>query len=192
MTLPNEKRMALEAKTFFLKNRGQAVVEAIEAGIPASMLWSVCDAVALSTHTTQRTVDLMKRIKPGFVAAVADAYDRLPYPTNRLAMRSAGWMIVEAFEIPDQGRTPISLITAAVTVTNRLLDTGYLVLPEGEAFEASALALIDDFNAAAAHAATSEIYARAIPSGQRLAKKMLSSFNRFGFYRGIDAEAKAS
>lgn len=181
----NEKRMALEAKTFFLKNRSAAVVETIEEGIPPCMLWSVCDAVKESLHTSERTRELMKRIMPGFEVATAHAFDRLPSPINRLSLRAAGWMIVDAFEVPDQGRTPASLITAAVTVTNTLIDSGFLVLPQGDAFETSAMALIEDFNAAASHPETSDVFARAVPSGKRLAKKMIGHFHRYGFYRGV-------
>lgn len=182
----NEKRMALEAKTFFLRNRGKNVVEAIEEGIPPIMLWSVCDAINAGSATSDRTKALMERIRPGFEVAAADAFNVLPAPLNTQAVKAAGWMVVDAFEIPAHGRKPASLITAAVTVTNTLLDSGFLVLPVGHAFEASVTALIDDFNDAAAYPATADIFARAVPSGQRLAKKMLNSFNRFGFYRGMD------
>lgn len=188
----NEKRMALEAKTFFLKNRSAAMVEMIESGIPPSMLWSVTDAVELSPYTSERTRELMASIKPGFAAALADTFGMLPHDKRRVALRATGWLVIDAFEVPDQGRTPIALITAAVTVTNKLIDSGYLVLPTGDAFEKSAIALIDDFNAAAADPATSDVFERAVPSGKRLAAKMMNSFNRLGFYRGIDATAQAS
>ena len=183
----NEKRMASEAKTFFLKNRGPAVTEAIEQGVPALALWTVCNAVWESDQTSERTRAVMARVMPGFEQASAEAFGKLPYPRCVEATRAAGWMVVDAFEIPDHGRKPISLITAAVTMTNTLLDTGYLVLHPGSAFEASTLDLLNDFNAAAVDPTMADIFDKAMNSGKRLSKKMVNKFQNLGFFRGLEA-----
>lgn len=186
----SERRHFAEAIAFV--NANQWLLAAIEAAVPACLLWSVVDSIGKHPKATEEERAFCQQLAADLKVAAAEPFAGLAPAAAYKGMQAAWRLGVYAYDVPDCGRAYGTLFIASVFWLDALLQAEFWQMHEGSAFHRAATALLDDINTKREDPAKADTFDRMEASARKLAARMQSRLESIGLFVGaLDRKAAA-